>query len=86
LLKQALKGYKKISSGDEIPLLEAVENLGNLYGKQGRPNKAKKMYKRILVGFEDVFGHSHDRCQKIKEAIIALKNSRKGVELVERNE
>jgi hypothetical protein len=45
--------------------LDTVNDLGNLYAKQGKAVEAEEMYMRALSGFKKALGTSHDRTLKV---------------------
>ena len=48
----ALTGYEKALGPEHTSTLNTVNNLGNLYHKQGRLKDAEIIYNRALAGFE----------------------------------
>ena len=53
---RALDGYKKALGPDHTSIFDTVNNLGTLYKKQRRHNKAEVMYRRALDGYEKALG------------------------------
>jgi tetratricopeptide (TPR) repeat protein len=49
---RALAGYEKALGRDHTSTLDTVNNLGNLYGAQGKLGEAEEMYLRALAGYE----------------------------------
>jgi hypothetical protein len=49
---RVLSGYKKALGPDHTSTLLTVNNLGNLYGDQGKLAEAEQMYVRALTGKE----------------------------------
>src|SRR2546421_6564521 len=49
---RALAGYEKALGRDHTSTLRAVNNLGGLYGNQGKLGEAEEMYLRALAGYE----------------------------------
>jgi tetratricopeptide (TPR) repeat protein len=44
--------YKRALGPDHTSTLSTVNNLGNLYRKQGKLAEAEQMYQRALAGYE----------------------------------
>ncbi|KAK4904287.1 hypothetical protein LTR49_026230 [Elasticomyces elasticus] len=59
LYLQALKGYEKAWGPKHTSTLDTVNNLGNLYSKQGKMKEAEEMYLRTLRGYEEAWGPKH---------------------------
>jgi tetratricopeptide (TPR) repeat protein len=76
---RALRGREKALGADHTSTLETVNNLGNLYQKQGKVAEAEEMYMRALRGYEKARGADHPRTQ-----IVA--HNLKGLHVVEANE
>jgi hypothetical protein len=56
---RVLSGYKKALGPDHTSTLLTVNNLGNLYGDQGKLAEAEQMYVRALTGKEKGLGPDH---------------------------
>jgi tetratricopeptide (TPR) repeat protein len=56
---RALAGYEKALGRDHTSTLDTVNNLGNLYGAQGKLGEAEEMYLRALAGYEKALGRDH---------------------------
>jgi tetratricopeptide (TPR) repeat protein len=58
MYQRALTGYEKALGKEAltIPLLHAVNNLGNLYFDHGKLDEAERTYQRALTGYEKVLG------------------------------
>jgi len=56
MLLRALEGFEEEWGAKNTSTLDTVNNLGNLYSKQGKLNKAKEMYGRALRGYEEAWG------------------------------
>jgi hypothetical protein len=54
-----LSGYTKALGPDHTSTLLTVNNLGNLYGDQGKLAEAEQMYVRALTGKEKGLGPDH---------------------------
>jgi tetratricopeptide (TPR) repeat protein len=54
----ALEDKEKALGRDHVSTLETINNIGNLYAKQGR-REAESMYQRALQGYEKEFGPDH---------------------------
>ena len=50
MYQRALTGYEKALGRDHTSTLETVNNLGVLYGQQGKLAEAESMYQRALLG------------------------------------
>jgi tetratricopeptide (TPR) repeat protein len=50
MLQRALAGYEKVLGPDHTSTLDTVNNLGLLYGDQGKLDEAEQMYMRALAG------------------------------------
>jgi hypothetical protein len=46
--------------------------LGVLYKDLGRLDEAEKMYQRALSGFEKRLGYEHERCRRLRRALVRL--------------
>jgi tetratricopeptide (TPR) repeat protein len=54
------QGLLRCSGGTEhTSTLSTVNNLGNLYRDQGKMDKAERMYRRALQGYEKAWGPEH---------------------------
>ena len=71
MYQRALQGYEKAMGRETVktyrPALNAMDNLAIFLRKTGRLEEAEEMYSRALSGFESVYGHSHERCQHLRE-------------------
>jgi tetratricopeptide (TPR) repeat protein len=56
---RALAGNEKALGPDHTSTLLTVNNLGNLYGDQGKLAEAEQMYVRALAGNEKALGPDH---------------------------
>jgi tetratricopeptide (TPR) repeat protein len=56
---RALRGKEEAWGAKHTSTLETVNNLGNLYWKQGKIKEAEEMYLRALRGFEEAWGAKH---------------------------
>jgi len=58
---RALKAKENSWGPEHITTLDTVNDLGNLYAKQGKAVEAEEMYMRALSGFKKALGTSHNR-------------------------
>jgi tetratricopeptide (TPR) repeat protein len=59
LYMRALRGKEEALGVKHMSTLDTVNNLGILYGKQGKPKEAEEMYVRALRGREEALGAKH---------------------------
>ena len=56
---RALRGKEEALGAEHTSTLDTVNNVGNLYWKQGKMKEAEEMYLRALRGFEEAWGAKH---------------------------
>ncbi|KAJ5641444.1 hypothetical protein N7490_005444 [Penicillium lividum] len=59
IYKRALAGKETALGPNHSSTLDTVDDLGNLYGRQGKLDEAEQMYKRALAGKEKALGPDH---------------------------
>ena len=65
MYRRALDGYEKAWGPEHTSTLDTVNNLGSLYGHQGKLAEAEKMYRRALDGYEKLRGPNHPTAKLI---------------------
>ncbi len=50
-----MQGYEETSGPKDSSTLDMINNLGNLYKAQGKPNEAEEMYTWAIQGYEEIF-------------------------------
>jgi len=59
MYERALSGNEQALGPNHTSTLNTVNNLGVLYGDQGKLEKAEEMYERALSGNEQALGPNH---------------------------
>jgi tetratricopeptide (TPR) repeat protein len=59
LYVRALKGFEEVRGPNHTSTLDTVNNLANLYYKQGKMKEAEEVHLRALKGKEEVWGPKH---------------------------
>lgn len=54
-----LESYKKVWEIEHMSILDTINNLDILYANQGKFQKAKAMYWRLLEDYKKVLGPKH---------------------------
>jgi hypothetical protein len=76
MLVRALRGKEKVWGPEHTSILNTVNNLGNLYAKQGKMAEAEEMCERALRGYEKAVGMNHPRTRRIARDLNALRIKR----------
>jgi tetratricopeptide (TPR) repeat protein len=74
MYQRALQGYEKALGRDHTSTLDTVNNLGSLYAKQGKLDKAEEMYQRALQGYKERFGSDYPRCRSLRRTLATLQD------------
>ncbi|KAM3066498.1 hypothetical protein ACMFMG_011996 [Clarireedia jacksonii] len=76
MYQRALQGYEKVLSTDNIinyvPALNTIWNFGSLFEHQADIAKARAMYSKALLGYEQVCGPEHPESQSSRHKLCAL--------------
>lgn len=67
-----MDGYEKALSPEHLSTLDTINNLGSLYGAQGKLERAEDTYKRALKGYEATLGPHHERTNEVLTAFLDL--------------
>ncbi|KAI1622064.1 hypothetical protein EDD37DRAFT_684068 [Exophiala viscosa] len=86
MYERALQGFENAVGAESIltyvPALNTCKYLGSLLLDLGRRQEAIQMFHRALTGYQEVYGPSHEQCQKLARWI----DERKYLQVQETNE
>ena len=73
---RALQGYEKALGTDNVityvPALNTIWGFGSLFERQANIVKARTMYSKALLGYEQVYGPEHTKSETLRNKLCAL--------------